>query len=89
MYIVSFEQVVGPSMSNNLKSGNVVVVNKILYKFMDIKRCDIISFEYDSKHLVKRVIGMPGDSIQYKDNYLYINGEKYEENYLDSGVKEF
>ena len=86
IYIVSFQQVVGPSMQNNLNSGDIVVLNKIIYKFRDIKRCDVISFEYDSKNLVKRVIGLPGEHIEYKDNYLYINGEKYTEDYLDKSV---
>lgn len=83
IYIVSFQQVVGPSMQNNLHSGDIVVLNKIIYKFRDIKRCDVVSFEYDSKNLVKRIIGLPGEYIEYKDNYLYINGVKYTEDYLD------
>ena len=83
IYIVSFQQVVGPSMNSNLKSGDIVVLNKIIYKFRDIKRCDVVSFEIDSKNMVKRVIGLPGEHIEYKDNYLYIDGVKYTEDYLD------
>ena len=83
IYIISFQQVVGPSMQENLYSGDIVVLNKIIYKFRDVKRCDVVSFEYDSKNLVKRVIGLPGEYIEYKDNYLYINGTKYTEDYLD------
>lgn len=40
--------------------------------------------EGDSKNLIKRVIGMPGDSLLIKDNKVYINGNLYEENYLNS-----
>ena len=86
IYIVSFQQVVGPSMQDNLYSGDIVILNKIIFKFRGIKRCDVISFEYDSKNLVKRVIGLPGEYIEYKDNYLYINGTKYEEDYLSDKV---
>jgi len=86
IYIVSFQQVVGPSMNSNLKSGDIVVLNKIIYKFRDIKRCEVVSFEIDSKNMVKRVIGLPGEHIEYKDNYLYINGEKYTEDYLSKDV---
>ncbi len=86
IYIVSFQQVMGPSMQDNLYSGDIVVLNKIIFKFRDIKRCDVVSFEYDSKSLVKRVIGLPGEYIEYKDNYLYINGEKYTEDYLSKDV---
>ena len=87
IYIISFQQVVGPSMQDNLYSGDIVILNKILFKFRDIKRCDVVSFEYDSKNLVKRVIGLPGEYIEYKDNYLYINGQRYVEDYLDKDVK--
>ncbi len=83
IYIVSFQQVIGPSMNSNLQSGDIVVLNKIIYKFRDIKRCDVVSFEIDSKNMVKRVIGLPGEHIEYKDNYLYIDGVKYTEDYLD------
>ena len=82
IYIVSFEQVVGPSMQNTLENGNVMVLNKILYKISSVIRCDVISFEYKSNNLIKRVIGLPGEHIEYKDNYLYINGVKYEEPYI-------
>lgn len=83
IYIVSFQQVIGPSMNSNIQSGDIVVLNKIIYKFRDIKRCDVVSFEIDSKNMVKRVIGLPGEHIEYKDNYLYIDGVKYTEDYLD------
>lgn len=86
LYIIAFQQIIGPSMQNNLETGNIVIVNKIIYKFIEPRRCDVISFENEDKMLVKRVIGLPGDHIEYKDNYLYINGTKYEEPYLSDVV---
>ena len=86
IYVISFEQVQGPSMQENLYTGDIVILNKILFKFRDIKRCDVVSLEQDSKHMVKRVIGLPGEHIEFKDNYLYINGQKYEEPYLKEGT---
>ena len=47
VYVVSIQQVVGPSMSPTLESKDILVLNKIHYKLFDIKRFDIISFEYD------------------------------------------
>ena len=45
----------------------------------------MISFTYeDTKYLIKRVIGLPGDTIQIKDNQVYINGEKYQEDYIEN-----
>ena len=87
IYLVSVTQVVGSSMSSTLESGDVLILNKFKYRFMYVERGDIISLEYaDTKYLIKRVIGMPGDTVSIKDNTLYINGEIYIENYLDEGL---
>ena len=87
IYIVSVTQVVGNSMYSTLENGDVLILNKFKYRFFDIKRGDIISLENDdTKYLIKRVIGLPGDSISIKDNTLYINGEVYIENYLEEGL---
>ena len=87
IYVVSITQVVGSSMSSTLQDGDVLILNKIKYRFTDIKRGDIICLEYaDTKYLIKRVIGLPGDTVSIRDNTLYINGEVYVENYLDEGL---
>lgn len=87
IYVVSITQVVGSSMSSTLENGDVLILNKFKYRFTDIKRGDIISLEYaDTKYLIKRVIGLPGDNISIKNNNLYLNGELYVENYLDEGL---
>ncbi len=75
-FIVGMQQVVGSSMNNTLVNEDFVIVDKISYKIGSIKRFDIISFYYDeTKYLIKRVIGLPGEHIAYKDNQLYVNGE--------------
>ena len=87
IYVVSITQVVGNSMNSTLIDGDVLILSKANYRFFDIKRGDIISLDYeDTKYLIKRVIGLPGDSVEIKDNTLYINGEIYEEDYLDEGL---
>ena len=87
IYVVSITQVVGNSMNHTMSNGDVLVLNKIKYRFTDIKRGDMISLEYDdTKYLIKRVIGLPGDTISIKNNNLYINGELYVENYLDENL---
>lgn len=90
VYIVSIQQVVGPSMQNTLKEGDVVFVNKFIYKISDVGRGDVVVFEYNGmKNLVKRVIGLPGENIVFKDNNLYIDGVLYKETYLSSDTEDF
>ncbi len=80
MFIISMQQVVGSSMNNTLNNGDLVLLFKAKYKFSDVKRFDVVSFNYeDTKYLIKRVIGLPGEHIEYKDNKLYINGNYVEE----------
>ena len=88
MYIATIQQIVGSSMSPTFKSQEIVILNKLHYRFFDVKRFDIISFEYDStKYLIKRVVGLPGEKIEYKNNVLYVNGKKIEEDFLDKDTK--
>jgi len=58
----------------------------VITKNIEIKRFDIVVVKLKTENgrlLVKRVIGMPNDTIEYKDNILYVNGVKYEEDFLD------
>ena len=87
MYIATLQQVIGPSMSPKLKANDLLILNKLVYKLKDVKRGDVISFEYDdTKYLIKRVIGLPGETVMIKDNKLYINNKLYDEYYLNDDV---
>ena len=78
IYVVSLQQVVGPSMNPTFESNDIVFVNKLGYRFSNPKRNDIVSFNYSgTKYLIKRVIGLPGEHIEFKDNILYIDGKGY------------
>lgn len=89
VYVISIQQVMGPSMNDTFKETDVVLISKLSYRFKDIKRGDIIVFEYNEyKNLIKRVIGLPGDKIEYKDNVLYINDEAYKESYVNDTITE-
>ena len=84
VYIGSIQQVVGPSMEPTLKEGDILILNKIGYKIFDVKRFDIVAVKTNtSKYFVKRVIGLPGDKIEYIDNVLHINGKVYKESFLN------
>ena len=85
IYVFSITQVVGDSMSPTLVDEEVLFLNKAQYRFFDVKRGDIISLEYaDTKYLIKRVIGLPGEKVEIKDNKVYINDELLEEEYLQN-----
>lgn len=83
IYIATVQQVVGPSMEPTLKEGDILILNKIGYKIFDVKRFDIVAVRTNtSKYFVKRIIGLPGDKIEYIDNVLHINGKGYKEPFL-------
>ena len=85
MYVVTLTQVIGPSMSPTLNNNDVVILDKVVYRFKSIKRGDIISFNYEeTKYLIKRVIGLPGERVEIKDNTIYIDDMILEELYIDS-----
>lgn len=89
LFVVSFEQVIGPSMEGTLDAGDVTIVNKLVYKFRTIKRNEIVSINQKDKIMVKRVIGLPGEHIEYKDNKLYVNGSLVLENNISVETKDF
>ena len=82
-FLVAPVRVVGPSMEHTLLNGDIMILDKISYRFSEIKRFDIVVIDSESSLIIKRIIGIPGDYIKYKDNKLYINDEYYKEDYLD------
>ncbi|NLK75119.1 MAG: signal peptidase I [Clostridiales bacterium] len=75
----------GDSMKNNLLDGDHLMVEKISYRFKPLDRFDIVVFypygrDYE-EYYVKRVIGLPGETIQIIGSEIYINGEILEEDY--------
>lgn len=87
VYVVGLQQIVGPSMTPTLRNGDIVILDKLSYRFSEIKRDDIVALYYaDTKFLVKRVVGLPGETVEFKDNKLYINGKYYEEKYLGDDI---
>lgn len=74
----------GESMIPTLEHNDRMIVNKIGYVFGEPKRFDIIVFHAPAgKDYIKRVIGLPGDTIHYQNDTLYVNGEQIDEPYLD------
>ena len=75
--------VVGQSMSETLENGDQILVNRFMYKVIGPKANDFIVFlpngNEKSHYYVKRVIGVPGDTVQIKDGRIYVNGTEFTE----------
>ena len=83
-YVGQRTQVDGQSMESTLYDGDNLIVDKITYRFRDPQRFDIIVFPFQYKentYYIKRIIGLPGETVQILDGDIYINGEILEENY--------
>ena len=76
--------VIGNSMADKIKSGQTVLIDKMSYELRDIKRFDVVVYRSDlskDEYIIKRVIGLPGEEIQFIDSRIYINGEEIEDKY--------
>lgn len=87
IFIMDATKVEGNSMLNTLHSGDMLFVDKVSKHFKGYNRGDIVIIEApDQKDTlyIKRIVGMPGDNIEVKNGSVYVNGEVYEENYINS-----
>lgn len=88
-FIVEMYWVPSESMVPTIMVKDHVVVTKFNYWLREPERGEIVVFESPvekNKNLIKRLIGVPGDTIEFKDNVLYINGEQVQEDYLSDEV---
>lgn len=76
IFIATPVRVDGDSMNSTLNNGDILILNKLNHNY---KRFDVVVVDVNNTKLVKRVIGLPGESIEYKENELYINGEKMDD----------
>lgn len=81
---------VGDSMSPVLSNGDTVLVNRIIYNAMAPRRGDVIVFKpkgnKNSHYYIKRIIGLPGETVEIIENSIFIDGEKLEEDYETSSI---
>ena len=84
-------QVSGESMETTLSDGDHLIVDKISYRFNDPQRYDIIVFPYrleKNTYYIKRIIGLPGETVQIVNGYVYINGVQLDEHYGNEVMEE-
>ena len=74
----------GSSMEPTLQNGDNLLVDKVSYRFRDPKRFEIIIFPYQyekNTYYIKRIIGLPGETVWINQGKIYINGKILKENY--------
>lgn len=78
-FVVQAFKIPSLSMYPTLKIGDRLFVNKFLYRFREPQRWDIIVFKYPedpTKDFIKRLIGLPGETVEIRDGSIYVNGIK-------------
>ena len=90
-WIVTPAIVNGDSMVPTLIDKEVVIINKIALRFWNINRLDIVvvNNEEDNDKIIKRVIGLPNETIECKNNNIYINGKKMESELTFEDTEDF
>lgn len=74
-------RVEGPSMQPTLADGDIVLLNRVAYQFSPPVRGDIVIVhrpDLSQQDLIKRVIGLPGETVEFRDGAILINGQLYE-----------
>ncbi|MBF0781035.1 MULTISPECIES: signal peptidase I [unclassified Granulicatella] len=80
-FIIDFVSVTGKSMTHTVENHQIMIGMKMFYS---INRLDVVAVKGEDNQLsIKRIIGLPGDKVEYRQNTLYINNSRIEEPYLD------
>jgi len=91
-FVVEGYEIRGNSMEPTLEDNERLFVLKFTYRFEDVERGDVIVFRYPedvSRRFIKRVIGLPGDTVEIGGDTVLINGQVLQEPYLDEDVSRY
>lgn len=95
LFLMQPHQVSGDSMYPNLENGDYVLTDKISYRLDTPKRGDVVVFHAPAAaqcpqgtgcDYIKRIIGVPGDTVEIRDGAFYLNGQQLDEAYLPEGL---
>lgn len=89
LYVFSPIRVNGTSMVPTLSDGDIMILNEIGYHLNGLERFDIVVINTGDEKIIKRVVGLPGETVAYRDNKLYINDEIVEENFQHADTSDF
>ena len=88
--IVINARIPSPSMENTIMTGDQIFGNRLAYVKSDPQRYDIVIFYYpddEKQKFIKRVIGLPGETVQIKDGKVYINGKEQKKDIFVSEIE--
>lgn len=88
-FVVSPIRVNGASMDPTLNDKDIMLLDEISYRFSDIERFDIVVVKEEDEYLIKRVIGLPGETVEYKNDKLYIDGKYVKEDFKHKETFDF
>lgn len=89
-YIAQPFIVSGASMEPNFHDGEYLIIDELTYAFRKPERGDVVVFRYPlnpSEFFIKRIVGLPGETIEIKDGKVFINGEIWQEPYITAGTE--
>ncbi len=92
LFVAAPQEISGASMEPNFQNGEYILTNKVLYKFREPKRGDVVIFKSPrNKEIdyIKRIIGLSGDIVKLENNTFYVNGQPIVETYLATGITTF
>lgn len=90
-FVIQQTTVHGESMMPALEDGDRLLMDKISYRFRDPKRFEMVVFSYQYKentYYIKRVIGLPGDTVRISNGVIYVNGNALVEHYGNEPIED-
>jgi signal peptidase I len=90
-FVAQAFRVQGTSMLPVLEDGERIIVNKFTYRFHAIERGDVVVFWFPrdpTVSFIKRVVGLPGDSVEVRAGTVYVNGQPLKEDYVEAKFRD-